>query len=52
MPGGLSIYSGPIFLTALSRFEFFANPIRMQRDLLGDAAESILPTLTLPNVNQ
>ena len=32
--------------------EFFANPIRMQRDLLGDAAESILPTLTLPNVSQ
>ena len=29
---------------------FFSSPTRMQRDLLGDAAKKIIPTLTLPDL--
>ena len=49
--GALDLLGTHILDRAIA-IDFFVSPTRMQRDLLGDAAEGILPTLTLPNASQ
>ena len=49
--GALDLLGTHILDRAIA-IDFFASPTRMQRDLLGDAAKGILPTLTLPNASQ